>query len=195
VEEIMSNMPEIIAACITGFCMFLTLFIQNVMLSRRRKIEDVASVIIPRRAELYREFLKDICGTGIQYKYDIGEDSKAEKIVFLHELCNRAIYELCPFASKNVLEHITKLSEACAKHRPLIVEAVDNEVEEKWRSFTFDFKMPLFDILYLIRSDCMGDPIDSLVEDAKRRKHIEDKRDIEEKMKQAYEQKIKAAQK
>jgi hypothetical protein len=50
----MLNMPQIIAACITSFFVFIALMAQQVLLSRRKKIEDIASVIIPRRAELIK---------------------------------------------------------------------------------------------------------------------------------------------
>jgi len=166
----MLNMPQIVAACITGFFVFIALMVQHVLSSRRKKIEDVASAIIPRRAELYRELIQKICNTGIQYKYE-NDTPKNEKIAFLHETCNRAIWELCPYASKNVLDAITKLSEICANHREIITEADDSA--EKWHNFKQEFKFYLAPFVTLVRLDCLSNPIDKIFEDKKTKGFIE----------------------
>ena len=168
----MITMPQIIAACITGFCVFIALMVQHILLSRRKKIEDVASAIIPRRAELYRELMQKICSTGIQYKYDNETISKTERVVFLHETCNRAIYELCPFASINVANAIAKLSGICDKHRPIITEARDNEIAEKWGAFKSEFQIYFFPFATLARLDCLSDPINQIVEDKKTKDYV-----------------------
>jgi len=169
---IMLNMPQIIAACITGFFVFIALMVQHILLSRRKKIEDVASAIIPRRAELYRELLQKICSTGIQYKHETEDISKAEKIAFLHEACNRATYELCPFASINVTNAIMKLSEICAKHRQAITEAGDKEVAKKWDKFKDEFRWHFLPFATLTRLDCLSDPINQIVEDKKTKEYV-----------------------
>jgi hypothetical protein len=177
----MLNMPKIIAACITGFFVFLALMVQHLLLSRRKKIEDVASAIIPRRAELYRELMQKICSTGIQYKFETDNISKAEKIAFLHETCNCAMYELCPFASINVTNAIMKLSEICAKHRPIITEAEDSEIVEKWADFKSDFQRYFLPFATLTRLDCLSDPINRIIEDNNTREYVKmfyPKRDI-----------------
>lgn len=168
----MVTMPQIIAACITGFFVFTALMVQHVLLSRRKKIEDVASAIIPRRAELYRELMQKICSTGIQYKYEDETITKAEKIAFLHETCNRAIYELSPFSSKNVGNAIIKLSEICNEHRQMITEANEEEMPEEWKKFKKSFQFHFLSITTLIRSDCLSEPINKIVEDKETREFI-----------------------
>jgi hypothetical protein len=156
----MVNMPQIIAACITGFFVFVALMVQHILLSRKKRIEEVASALIPRRAELYRELMLKICSTDIQYKYE-AENSNVKKIVFLHETCNRAIFELCPFASLNVVNAIAKLSEICNKYRPLVTD----ENNEEWEKFKSEFKQYLYPLAALMRSDCLIDPINKIIED------------------------------
>jgi hypothetical protein len=168
----MVNMPQIIASCITGLFVFIALMVQHILLSRRKKIEDVASAIIPRRAELYRELIQKICRTGIQYKYENDNASKVAKIAFLHEICNRAIYELCPFASINVTNAIMKLSEICAKHRPIITESDDKEISEKWDKFKGEFQFHFLHFATLARLDCLSDPINKIVEDKRTREYV-----------------------
>ena len=168
----MISMEQVIAACITGFFVFIALMVQHVLLSRRKKIEDVASAIIPRRAELYRELIQKICSTDIQYKHENDAVSKVEKIAFLHETCNRAMYELCPFASLNVINAIMKLSEICANHREIITEADDNEMPEKWNKFKREFQFYFLPFATLTRNDCLSDQINKIVEDKKTREYV-----------------------
>jgi hypothetical protein len=72
------NMNEIIAVFMGGFSLIavfcLGQFVQ-VFTSMKRKTEGMANLIIPRRAELYREFLCAI----IQMLHDQGDMPKAEK--------------------------------------------------------------------------------------------------------------------
>ena len=152
----MIPMYQIITAVVTGGFMLAAFLLQHVFLSRKRKIEDVTGSLIPRRAELYREFLQKICGTGIQYDYDAG-DSKKQTIAFLHETCNRALYELAPFASEPFFECVMKLSVVCGKNRPGI-EAEDTP--ELWKKFKYEFQFWFMEILSLVREDCMGAAID-----------------------------------
>jgi hypothetical protein len=171
-EDIMITMPQIIAAVITGLFVLTVLLIQNVLLSRKKKIEDVAGTIIPRRAELYRELLVSICGTGVQFDYDIGKMSPKEKIVFLHETCNRALYEISPFAGANALDAIMALSAICSKHRRLVTEAPEEELDEKWMDFKQEFQFHFLTLITLTRNDCMGEAIDRFIEDAKIKKYV-----------------------
>ena len=168
----MVNTPQITAACITGFFVFTALMAQHVLLSRRKKIEDAAGAIIPRRAELYRELLQKICSTDIQYKYESEAVSKVEKIAFLHETCNRASYELCPFAGINVIKAVIKLSEICAKHRSLITEADNSDISEKWDKFKSEFQSYFMPFAALTRLDCLSDPINQIVEDKNTRDYV-----------------------
>jgi hypothetical protein len=162
-------MPQIIAACITGFFVFLALMVQNILLSRRKRIEEVASALIPRRAELYRELIQKICSTDIQYNYE-AEICNVKKIVFLHETCNRAVYELCPFASINVINAIAKLSETCNKYRPLITE--DNN--EEWNKFKSEFKWYFLPFTKLARVDCLSDSINKIIEDKSIKEYVKE---------------------
>ena len=165
-------MPQIIAAVITGLFVFVALMVQHVLLSRWKKTEDVAGIIVPRRAELYRKLLAAVCGTGVQYEYETGGKTPKEKIVFLHETCNRAIYELSPFAGMSVINAVMKLSGICAKHRPLIAQSPEDEQSAKWQDFKYEFQFHFLDLCTLMRSDCMGEAIDKLIEDAKTRRYV-----------------------
>ena len=142
----MITITQIIAAVITGLSMFLALAVQYVLLSRKRKVEDVAGIIIPHRAELYQGFLTKICCTGVQFNYEIGDSTPAEKIIFLHETCNRAIYELSPLAGVNTLSAIMKLSAICAEHRPKVLAASAEDIEDVWKDFKNHFQGNLFDL-------------------------------------------------
>jgi hypothetical protein len=73
----------------------------------------MANLIIPRRAELYREFFCAVAKTEIQMLQDEGDMPKGEKIALLHDICKRSMYELCPYGSLLFLEKIQKLSEIC----------------------------------------------------------------------------------
>lgn len=172
---IINIMQYIIAAGITGFCMIIALLVQHVLLSRKKKIEDVTGVMIPRRAELYREFLKDICSTGVHFMNETGQGSPAEKVVFLHETCCRAIYELSPFASENILNVIMKLSGICADYREKIITASPEEVYKEWNFFKQEFQFYFLDMLPLIRSDCMANAIDRFVLDSETKRFFNDR--------------------
>ena len=156
-------MTQIIAAFITGLFLVFVLFVQHGWLSRKRKTEDVAGAVIPRRAELYRDFLSAVCGTGVQYDFENGLLDVKQKIAYLHELCNRSIYELCPFAGENTLAVIMKLSSVCAKHRYGIVNAVNEELKQKWQTFKNEFQFDFTRIIPMMRSDCMGTALDKLI--------------------------------
>ncbi|MDR2186392.1 MAG: hypothetical protein LBO80_12115 [Treponema sp.] len=163
---------EIIAACITGLFLVIMFFTHYILLSRKIKAADVAETIIPRRAELYREFLQNICGTGIQYDFETGPLTKQEKVVFLHDTCNRAMYELCPFAGINVINAIMKLSAVCAKHRPLVLEASGETIDRQWTAFKWAFQFDFLVMAPLLRSDCMGPALDRFITDANTRRFV-----------------------
>jgi hypothetical protein len=171
-EYIMSFMYEIISSVITGFFLLAVLIIQQIVLSRKRKMEDVANFIIPRRAELYREFFMAICGTGIQYDFEIGAMPLRDKIVFLHETCNRALYELSPLGGENALKAIMKLSSVCAAHRPLITEASDEDLLKRWQDFKYEFQFDFLTLPRLFKSECMGYALDRFITDAETRKYV-----------------------
>jgi hypothetical protein len=140
----MNNMNEIMAAFVGGFFLiavfFLGQFVQA-FTSKKRKTEDTANLIIPRRAELYREFFCAIAKTGIQMLHDEGDMSKGEKIDLLHDICNRAIYELCPYGSLLFLEKTQNLSD--------------------------DFMFKFLEMPALARSDCFGVDFDRFLEPGK----------------------------
>jgi hypothetical protein len=165
-------MYQIISSVITGFFLLLVLVIQQIALSRKRKMEDVANFIIPRRAELYREFFMAICGTGIQYDFEIGAMPLRGKIVFLHETCNRALYELSSFAGENALKAIMKLSSVCAAHRPLVTEASDEDLPRRWQGFKHEFQFDFLTLPRLFKSECMGYALDRFITDAETRKYV-----------------------
>jgi|GEM_PF-3926550 len=158
---------QILAAVVNGLFLVSILIIQQVMLSRKRKTEDVAGAIIPRRAKLYRKLLCSICWTGVQYDYEIGTVDLKKKIVFLHETCNRAMYELSPFGGANTLLTISKLSTICAKHRHGIVNATAEELEQKWQAFKYEFQFDFMTLVPVMRTDCMGAAIEKLIVDSK----------------------------
>jgi hypothetical protein len=165
-------MYQIITAVIAGTFMLTALLIQQVLLSRKRKTEDLAGTIIPRRAELYRDFMQKICETGVQYDYDNTALTPKERIVLLHETCNRALYELCPFAGINAVNAIMKLSDICAKHRPLILTATEAESEQRWINFKWAFQFDFMTLRNLMCSDCMGPALDRFVDNANTRKYV-----------------------
>ena len=170
----MITMTQIIAAVITGLSLFLALVAQYVLLSRKRKIEDITGIIIPRRAELYQKLLMKICGTGVQFNYEIGHASPAEKIIFLHEVCNRAIYELSPLCGENALNAVTKLSATCAEFRPKLLAASGEAIEREWQNFKYHFQTYFLDLVSFVRSDCMVPAIDRFVLDAVTRRRVKD---------------------
>jgi hypothetical protein len=162
----MGNMNEIMAAFIGGlsliavFC--LGQFVQA-FTSKRRKTEDMANLIIPRRAELYREFFCAIAKTGIQMLHDEGDMPKGEKIVLLHDICNRSMYELCPYGSLLFLEKIQKLSEVCFDHKLKVLEGGEGE----WKDFKFAFMFTFLEMLPVARSDCFGPDFDRFLKSGK----------------------------
>jgi hypothetical protein len=171
-EGVMITMPQITAALITGLFVLAALLIQRTLLSRKKKIEDIAGAIIQRRAELYRELLVSICSTGVQFEYEIGGMPVTEKIVFLHETCNRALYEFSPFAGINAINAVTKLSAVCAKHRLPVTEAPGEELNKKWLDFKHEFQFHFLTLVTLARNDCMGEAIDRFIEDAKIKRYV-----------------------
>jgi hypothetical protein len=162
----MANMNEIIAALIGGFCFIAVFlfgqFLQAVM-SKRRKTEDMANLIIPRRAELYREFFCAITKTGIQMLQDEGDMPTSEKIAVLHDICNRSMYELCPYGSRVFLEDVQKLSEICYTHKPDVLADKDGA----WKAFKDDFMFTFLEMLALARSDCFGPDFDTFLKPGK----------------------------
>jgi hypothetical protein len=162
----MANMNEIMAALIGGFCLiivfFLGQFLQAVT-SKRRKTEDMANLIIPRRAELYREFFCAITKTGIQMLQDEGDMPTSEKIAVLHDICNRSMYELCPYGSLAFLENIQKLSEICYRHKSDVLSDKDGA----WKAFKDDFMFTFLEMPALARSDCFGPDFDTFLKPEK----------------------------
>jgi hypothetical protein len=124
--------------------------------SRKRKMEDLANLIIPRRAELYREFFCAVGKAGIQMLKDEGDIPKDEKIALLHDICNRSMYELCPYGSLAFLECIRALSEICYRHKSGVLA----EKEGAWKAFKNDFMFKFLEMPALARSDCFGPDFD-----------------------------------
>jgi hypothetical protein len=158
----MGIMNEITAALIGGFSLIavfcLGQFVQA-FTSKKRKTEDMANLIIPRRAELYREFFRAVVKNGIQMPRDEGDMSKGEKIALLHDICNRSMYELCPYGSLLFLEKIQKLSEICFKHKPDVLGGK----EGAWKGFKDSFMFKFLEMPALARSDCFGPDFDRLL--------------------------------
>jgi hypothetical protein len=158
----MTVMEQIIAAVVGGifvigafglgqFAHFIT--------AKKRKMEDLANLIIPRRAELCREFFRAVAETGIQMLADEGGMPKDQKIRELHDLCNRSMYALCPYGSLKFLECIQKLSEICYTHKPDVLA----EKEGAWKQFKMDFMSKFLEMPALARTDCFGPDIDKLM--------------------------------
>jgi hypothetical protein len=162
----MGNMNEILAALVGGFSLLavfcLGQFVQA-FTSKKRKTEDMANLIIPRRAELYREFFCIITKTGIQMLHDEGNMTKEEKIALLHDICNRSMYELCPYGSLVFLEKIQKLSEICFTYKPDVLAGK----EEAWKGFKDAFMFTVLELLPLARSDCFGPDFDRFLKPGK----------------------------
>jgi hypothetical protein len=159
-------MNEILAALIGGFSLVAVFCIgqfTQASTSKKRKTEDMANLIIPRRAELYREFFCAITKTGIQMLHDEGDMPKGEKIALLHDICNRSMYELCPYGSKMFLETVQKLSELCFKHKPDVLAGK----EGAWKDFKDDFMFKFLELLPLARSDCFGPDFDRFLKPGK----------------------------
>jgi hypothetical protein len=123
----------------------------------------MANLIIPRRAELYREFFCAITGTGIQMLHDEGDIPKGEKIVMLHDICNRSVYELCPYGSLLFLEKVQKLSEICFEHKPDVLAGK----EGAWKDFKDDFMFKFLEMPALARSGCFGPGFDRFLKPGK----------------------------
>jgi hypothetical protein len=123
----------------------------------------MANLIIPRRAELYREFFCAIAKTGIQMLHDERDMPKGEKITLLHDICNRSMYELCPYGSLMFLEKIQKLSKICFTHKPDVLA----EKEGAWKSFKDYFMFTFLEMPALARFDCFGPGFDRLLKPKK----------------------------
>jgi hypothetical protein len=162
----MATMNEILAALVGG-CALIAVFclghFVQALTSRKRKTEDMANLIIPRRAELYREFFCAIAKTGIQMLRDEGDMPKDEKIALLHDLCNRSMYELCPYGSKLFLEKIQKLSEICFNHKSDVLAGK----EGAWKHFKNDFMFTFLEMPAVARSDCFGPDFDKFLKPRK----------------------------
>jgi hypothetical protein len=162
----MNGMNEILAAFTGGLSLIVVFclgqFIQ-VFTSKKRKTEDMANLIIPRRAELYRGFFCAVTKTGVQMPRDEGDMPKGLKIALLHDICNRSMYELCPYGSPRFLEKIQKLSEICSRHKPDVL----GEEEGAWKDFKYDFMFTFLEMLPLARSDCFGPDFDKFLKPEK----------------------------
>jgi hypothetical protein len=123
----------------------------------------MAELLIPRRAELYREFFCAIGKTGVQMLKDEGDMPRNEKIALLHEICNRSMYELCPYGSLKFLERIQKLSKICYKHKPDVLEGK----EGAWKNFKMDFMFTFLEMPALARYDCFGPDFDKFLKPGK----------------------------
>ncbi len=144
---------EITSALIAG--LVLGILIAEVLRSvsdRKKKPADLMEYFLPRRAELYREFLSDVVKTGVQLSTPQGDFADPHE---LHLICNRALYTLCPYAGINSLKAVIKLSEVCARYElnPALSAT----------AFRCEFQFYLVDLLPAIRSDCLGENIDALV--------------------------------
>jgi hypothetical protein len=162
----MENTNEIIAAFIGGLFLIMVFCLGQciqIFTSKKRKTEDMANLIIPRRAELYREFFCAIGKTGIQMLKDEGDMPKGEKIALLHNICNRSLYELCPYGSLMFLEKIQKLSKICFDHKPNVLEKGESE----WENFKFAFMFTFLELPALARSDCFGPEFDKFLKPEK----------------------------
>jgi hypothetical protein len=159
-------MNEITAAFIGGIFLMAVFCLgqfAHAFTSRKRKTEDMANLIIPRRAELYREFFRAIAETGIQMLRDEGGMPKEEKIALLHDICNRSMYGLCPYGSLAFLEKTRKLSEICYNHKPDVLAGR----EGAWKAFKDDFMFTFLEMPALARSDCFGPDFDRFLKPEK----------------------------
>jgi hypothetical protein len=95
--------------------------------------------------------------------HDEGDMPKGEKITLLHDICNRSMYELCPYGSLLFLEKIQKLSKICFTHKPDVLA----EKEEAWKSFKDDFMFTFLEMPVLARSDCFGPDFDRFLKPGK----------------------------
>ncbi|MDR0710420.1 MAG: hypothetical protein LBF77_10185 [Spirochaetaceae bacterium] len=148
---------------LSGVLIFVISQLAFFFTSRKRKTEDMANLIIPRRAELYRDFFCAVTKTGVQMLHDEGDMPKGEKITLLHDICNRSIYELCPYGSLCFLEKIQKLSEICSRHKPNVF----GKKEGAWKDFKYDFMFTFLEMLPLARSDCFGPDFDKFLKPEK----------------------------
>jgi hypothetical protein len=95
--------------------------------------------------------------------HDEGGMPKDEKIALLHDLCNRSMYELCPYGSLMFLEKIEKLSAICFNHKPDVWAGR----EGAWKDFKFDFMFTFLEMPALARSDCFGPDFDKFLKPGK----------------------------
>jgi hypothetical protein len=146
-----------------GVLAFILSQITFFLTSRKRKTEDMANLIIPRRAELYREFFCAVGKTGVQMLKDEGDMPEGEKISLLHDICNRAMYELCPYGSLAFLECIAALSKICYQHKPGVLAGE----EGAWKAFKNSFMFKFLEMPALARSDCFGPDFDRFLKRGK----------------------------
>jgi hypothetical protein len=58
------------------------------------------------------------------------------------------------------------LSAICSKHRQIIIEFNDKELNDKWQGFKHEFQFHFLDLIPLIRDECLNDSIKQLIQDA-----------------------------
>jgi hypothetical protein len=88
--------------------------------------------------------------------HDEGDMPKGEKIAPLHDICNRSVYELCPYGNKIFLEKAQKLSKLCFRYKP----DVSAGREGAWKDFKDDFMFKFLEMPAPVRSDCFGPDFD-----------------------------------